>query len=245
MSLLSSLATLSHDQLAATLDKMDDALAKGAIAAIHEEIRQRCAREGQYFLKFVRTRDEADPDCPVKAFPLSLEYVREVWATLEKNNRVIIAKSRQMMMSWIACAFCVWWARFRPNQAIFWQARKDDDANAMVALPGMALGRCQFMEANLPDFLRLPIKPSEGKLVYPNGSFIQALAGGADQIRGRVFSLLIEDEFAHQEEQNGVYTAVVPLIQKGAKVLFISTPNGTDNVFARLWFGEEMNAARA
>ena len=244
MSILNQLSSLTTEQLTDFLEKTDEALQKGAIAAIHEEIRQRCAREGLYWLKFVKTRDEADPENTVKSFPLFLEYVVEIWRTLDESNRVIVAKSRQMMMSWIACAFCVWWARFKPNQAVFFQSQKDDDANAMVALPGMALGRCQFIEVNLPDFLRLPCKFSEGKVVYPNGSFIQALAGGADQIRGRVFSLLVEDEFAYQEEQRGVYTAVAPLIQKGARILIISTPNGTDNEYARLWFGEDMSTRR-
>ena len=73
---------------------------------------------------------------------------------------------------------------------------------------------------------------------YPhNGSMIQALSGGADQIRGTTPSLLIEDEFAHQEDQPGVYTAVAPLIQKKAKLVFASTPNGASNTFATLYHG--------
>lgn len=241
MSLLDSLRDLTPAQLDQALARMDDTLAHGVLVSLQEDLKLRCAQDGLYFLRFAKTRDEADPQCPVKPFPLGLEYVPLIWSALVSHNRTIIAKSRQMLASWILCAFCVWWARFRPNQAIFWQSQKDDDSNAMIALPGAAFGRCQFIEANLPPFLQQPIKTSEGKIIYPNGSFIQALAGGADQVRGRVFSILVEDEFAHQMEQGGVYTAVAPLIQKGAKVVFVSTPNGADNVYAQLWFGNELD----
>ena len=143
-----------------------------------------------------------------------------------------------MMVSWEVVAFCVWWARFKPNQVILWQTKAWEDAVRMVAMPeGGFEGRAQFIESHLPDWLRLPAKISEGRIQYPNGSMIQALAGGADKVRGLVPSVFVGDEFAHQEEQDGVYTAVAPLMQKGAKVVFVSTPNGASNVFATLYHG--------
>ena len=39
------------------------------------------------------------------------------------------------------------------------------------------------------------------------------------------------------EDQEGVYLSVAPVVQKGAKAFFVSTPNGTSNQFATLYHG--------
>ena len=115
----------------------------------------------------------------------------------------------------------------------------------MVAMPeGGFEGRCQFIESHLPDWLKVPHKISEGRIQYGNGSLIQGLAGGGDKIRGKVASLIVEDESAFQEDQQGVFTAVMPLVQNGAKVVFVSTPNG-ENFFSTIFFGYELRRGDA
>ena len=210
----------------------------GGTQALVGMLRDACARDGLFWLKFVLTRDEADPRHSVKPFPLHLDYLRELWDVFLGRPLVVVAKSRQMLVSWVVAAFCVWTARSKPHQAIYWQAQKDKDAIAMVSLPkGGVQGRCQFIETHLPTWLQEPVETLSGRLVYPNGSFIEALAGGADQIRGKVFSVYVGDEFAHQDDQSGVYTSVAPLIQKGSKAILVSTPNGSQNLFATLYHG--------
>ena len=206
---------------------------------------EQSAQDGLFWLRFVKTRDEADPTQTVKAFPLHLQYLHILWKTLATQPRLVIAKSRQMLVSWVAAAFCCWTARFTPNQAVYYQAQQFDDAAGMIALAeGGYTGRCQFIEEHLPPWMQLDVKFTEGRAQYPNGSMIQALAGGADKIRGRVVSLYIADEFSRQEDQQGVYAAIAPLMQKGARVAFISTPNGLDNHFSVLFHGRPMLGAR-
>jgi phage FluMu gp28-like protein len=106
------------------------------------------------------------------------------------------------------------------------------------------MGRCQFMESHLPKWLQQDIKPQEGLISYPNGSFIQAVAGGADQIRGKVGSVIVEDEFAKQEEAAGVYQTIAPLLQKGSRCIVIGTPNGTNNTFATIYHGRPVGVER-
>ena len=204
--------------------------------------RDRSQADGLFWLRFVVTRDEADPEHTVKPFPLHRDYIPGLWAEFTTKPLVVVAKSRQMLVSWIVAAYCVWVARSRPHQAVYWQAQKAEDANAMVSLPkGGVQGRCQFIESHLPAWLRQPVEAQSGRLVYPNGSFIEALAGGANQVRGKVFSVYVGDEFAHQEDQRGVYTSVAPLIQKGSRAILVSTPNGSDNLFSVLYHGRSVS----
>jgi hypothetical protein len=157
---------------------------------------------------------------------------------LTEHQVAVIAKSRQMLVSWIIACFCVHWARYRPNQAIYVQMQGWPDAVAMTCMPaGGYEGRMQFIETHLPPWMRMNFKASEGRMAYPNGSIIQALAGGANQIRSKTYSLYVGDEFAFCEEQDKIWTAVAPLIQKGSKAIIVSTPNGVDNQFATLWHG--------
>lgn len=215
--------------------------AKALLDGISREVLEKSAKDGEFWLKWVNTRDEADAERSIKPFPTHLEYIRELWKIWASQQCTVVAKSRQMLVSWVAAAFCVWWARFKPNQAVYWQTQQWKDALAMIATPeGAAAGRCQFIESNLPGWMRQKVKYQEGLMTYGNGSFIQALAGGADQIRGKVASVIVQDEFAHQQEASGVYTTIAPLIQKGMKLIVISTPNGTANTFSTLYHGRNV-----
>jgi phage FluMu gp28-like protein len=203
--------------------------------------RYHCEHDGLFWLKYVVTRDEADPNHAVKPFPLGKEYIRQLWWVLDHAKFAVVAKSRQMMVSWCVAAHAVWWARFKANQAVYYQTKSFEDAMAMVAMPeGGFEGRCQFIESHLPDWLQTKCKISEGRIQYPNGSIIQALAGGADKIRGKTASRIFQDEFAFADDQDGVYSAVAPLRQNGAAVFFISTPNGSSNLFATLYHGRDV-----
>lgn len=236
-----------------TLERILPLIARGALTeaqatdlqwSLTRELNKRCAEDGLFWLTFVQTRDEADVDHAVKPFPVHEAYVRELWAGLVEHQVTVIAKSRQMLVSWVIACFCVWWARFRANQAIYVQMQGWPDAVAMTCMPaGGYEGRMQFIENHLPAWMRLKAKPSEGRLAYPNGSIIQALAGGANQIRSKTYSLYVGDEFAFCEEQDKIWTAVAPLIQKGSKAIIVSTPNGVDNQFATLWHGYPVGQA--
>lgn len=240
----------AHDEILAQLlaqpDKLKKVLATLGDDDAQQLLRDLCAKDGLFWLTFVNTRDEADTEHSVKPFPVHLEYVRELWGILAEKQTICIAKSRQMLVSWIIAAFAVWLGRFHQHKGIYWQSQQWRDAVAMVCMPsGGFQGRAQFIEQNLPPWLRLPVKESEGRLQYPNGSIIEALSGGPDQVRGKTISLYIGDEFAYQTDQEGVYKAVSPLIQKGAKAFFVSTPNGSSNQFATLFHGRPVGTEAA
>ena len=206
---------------------------------------RRCEQDGWFWATgFIKTRDEADADSPVKALP-DKPYLREIWTAFDKHQRIVVVKSRQLMLSWLACAYCVWVARFKQNRAVYWQSQKREDACGMVCLPDVEEGgfsaRMQFIERSMPDWMRGTWQEKEGLLVCnESASMIQALAGGSNQIRGKTPSLLVEDEFAFQEEAEGVYQAMAPLLQKQTRFIAISTPNGPSNTFATLVHGRPL-----
>lgn len=238
---------LSQEDARRVLARWDAATAdqqKSLLVAVQAELNDRCSRDGRLWLNLVTTRDEADVKSGgKKSFPTHLPYVMAAWDVIDREQRVVVAKSRQMFVSWILSAYAVWTARYHPNSLVVYQTQKWEDAVAMVATPGSAkesgyAGRMQFIEQHLPSWMRQHILTSEGNIDYPNGSRIMALAGGANQIRGKTATLVIEDEFAFQPEAKGVYTAVAPLIQKGCRFVAVSTPNGAEgNLFYHLYHG--------
>lgn len=212
------------------------------LAAARKLSLQKCQQDGwAWVTQFVLTRDEADQDS-IKQFP-DKPYLRALWQVIHDNQRVVVAKSRQLMVSWLLAAYCVWFARFHDHKLILWQTTKEEDAHAMVCLPGADkdsgyVARMQFIVRHLPDWMRGDWKESEGELsCKTTSSTILALPGGANQVRGKTASLIVEDEYAFQPEQAGVYQAVAPLIQKSTKFIAVSTPNGRANQFADLFFG--------
>lgn len=220
---------------AGELSQSDAAVLFKALAG---EIAARCAEDGLFWAKWVLTRDEADPANSVKPFPLHDPYTKTLWNDWHSHQVTVTAKSRQMFVTWAVCAYMVWTARFRSNSAVYFQTQGWDDACEKTAMAGGGYeGRCQFIENHLPEWMRMDIRVSEGRIVYPNGSIIQALAGGANKVRGKTISLYVGDEFAFQDEQDKVWTALAPLVQKGSKVILVSTPNGTMNQFATLYHG--------
>lgn len=236
--------TLETDlaRLSPHLDLMTEAERQAVAHGLVPQLVQRCADDGRFWLRFVTTRDEADPTAATKPFPLH-PYLLHLWQLMAEHQQVCVAKSRQMMVSWIVAAFAVWTARSKPHQAVYWQSQQYSDAAAMVALAsGPVEGRCQFLESHLDPWLRQSVKATEGLLQYPNGSSIVAVAGGADKVRGKVFSVYIGDEFAYQEDQDGVLTTILPLIQKGSKAILVSTPNGSNNAFCTVYHGRQVAA---
>lgn len=229
------------EALYASADGLDESVQRRLAPSLVQYALDRSKADGRFWLRFVQTRDEADPARSVKPFPVHLPYILQLWDVYHTDPRVVVAKSRQMLVSWVTAAFCDWIARFTPNQAIYWQSQQYDDAAAMISLAeGGYQGRIQFIESMLPEWMRQPIKFSEGRAQYPNGSLVQALAGGADKVRGKVVSVYVGDEFARMEDQAGTYAAVAPLMQKGARAILISTPNGSDNVFCTIYHGMPM-----
>lgn len=195
----------------------------------------RCAEDGWYFVKhLVKTRDEAAAaGASIMPFP-DEPALEAIWNVLEHSpsKLIIIAKSRQIMVSWVTCAFALWRARFFPNRQIVWQTKKEDDAKDMVSYGSDRLdeARMQFIESHLPFFMAKKRRFRDGQIIYDNGSKIVAVPEGGNQVRSKTTSLVVIDEAAFQDQFRSAWTAALPLLNKESRMIAISTANG-ENAF--------------
>jgi len=184
------------------------------------------------FISHVRTKDEHDEICPIKIFPKKT-YTTYLLNMLERKEQsiIFIAKSRQIMLTWLCCVYALWLAKAVPHRLIFLQSKKEEDAANLVFNGGRAgknwdTARISFIEKHLPWWLQCKgIESAYGKLLFPNGSKIVGIPEGADQIRSYTPSLVIADEAAFMPEFGGAFTAMLPIAKQGGQLIAISSAN--------------------
>lgn len=178
----------------------------------------RCGVEPWYFVcNYVRTVRRDEGGSYLESVP-SKDYLRVVLDDFVRYPRVAIAKSRQLMVTWLAMAFCLWWGMFNDNSMIFCQQKKEEDADLEM------VQRCLTIWRNLPVWMRRysPVRYSYGELKFDKTmSLIKAIPSGGDQIRSHNPNVLVSDEIAFQERADESYTNALACCQR---IILISTP---------------------
>jgi len=195
------------------------------------------------FLKYVRTKDEHDGTNPIKALPVdpdtgkTLAYILATFHQLLRNEQLCVPKSRQIMVSWILAIFCCWMARSRKHALILWQSKKEEDSAKMVSMgkDDIDSARITFIETHLQNADETPatwlmdpkIRAGKGafynRVIWKNGSVVEGVAQGGDQVRSRVPTLYINDESAFQDEFGKAYEAAQPAVMGGGKAVYVSS----------------------
>lgn len=221
----------------------------------HEQLDfERCRRDAHYFIfEQVKTKDEHDSTDPVKRFPDHL-YLQALLDTLLVSGRLLaptaakaaldaghselwlqalassgicmVEKSRQVMATWLCCAYLLWRAKFRDHQLLLVQSKKEEDAANLVFNGEAWVSRISFMEVNLPQHLRtvqFPKGASYAQLRFGNGSRIWGIPEGGDIIRSNTASVIFSDEAAFQPEFGNAFTAALPAIKGGGSYVAISS----------------------
>lgn len=217
---------------------------------------EQCRRSAQHFIfdsgKLV-TKDEHDQRNPVKPFPglpyqrafldcllvsgriippENARYALEVGHSIEwlmalfRTARFATEKSRQVMATWLVCAYLLWRAKHMDHQLIILQSKKEEDAANMVFCKEPFVARISFMESHLPKHLRscsFPKAGAFGHLYFPNGSHIWAVPEGGEILRSNTPSVWFSDESAYQPEFGKAYTAALPAITGGGQGILLSS----------------------
>ena len=232
------------------LEKIEKIQASEALQNIEYE---KCRRDPWYWMEnWVFTLDSHDTNNPIKKFPCAdyLKVLTYIWAgpsiypeyetalkeLLSKNemdeiflnwsNLMAVPKSRQMKVSWWACAVYLWNAQFCPGANIFFQSKKEEDADNLIK-------RSKFMYDHQPFFLkRYQVNPGNRgehtycKLEFPEiNSSIKGIPEGGDQIRMHTATGIFADEMAFQPSAEDAFTAAKPTIDGGGRFTAVSTAN--------------------
>jgi len=143
----------------------------------------------------------------------------------------IILKSRQLGISTLCAAFALWQMLFRKDFNVLVIATTQETAKNLVT-------KVRVMYDDLPSWLKSGITSDENNklsLKLSNGSQIRAVSSNENSARSIAASLLILDEFAFIHSDNEIYTAAQQTIATGGNLIVLSTPNGTGNLFYKLW----------
>jgi phage FluMu gp28-like protein len=187
-----------------------------------------------WLLEQVWTIDEASQQ--ELRWPADKIYLLELMDAFERYECLAIPKSRRMMVTWAVAAWAVWRARYHRNNAIFVQSENEDKAAYVIDK------RCAWIEDHLEDSdLRRPYKALHtskgaiGRMAYEGtGSYIWGIPQGGDVIRTYTFTALVMDEVEFQPEGHEALTAALAAVEKGAKLVLISSSNGPRGVLAEI-----------
>jgi hypothetical protein len=187
----------------------------------------------RFVLKHCITIDEHDRVTPFKNFP-EKDYIIEVIRRWHKSDRILIPKSRQMMITWLMMALHLWYA-LSPGQKVLILSKDETTANDLIEK------RVIPMLDKLPPYLQVKYewKPSKGELLFPAlNSEIKAFSSSDRSTRSYTASAFFFDEMAHLDNVEEIWKAIKPTVDGGGKFTGVSTPNGQE-YFYKLLFDKE------
>lgn len=161
-----------------------------------------------------RTIDELDDEKALKPFPVGdFEYIRIYFGLLCRENRINVAKSRQLMFTWATLIYVLWCVLRQPYQRWAWITKKEEDGHAHIE-QRLKDGIWE----NMPEWLtsRYGIKKAKGHFIIdtfdgkPWRSQIVVFPQGADQLRQYTLSGFVVDEAAFQRLLGEMMRGMMP-----------------------------------
>lgn len=156
-----------------------------------------CSEDAWYFISgYCTTNDELDPDNPYKPFP-DKEYLKIACKYILTHDRLIIIKSRQIMISWLLSAIMLWEVLFKEGYKCYFRLINATKTDSKIK------DRIYLMWSKLPDHIKNAIRVNptnrgkhlEGLFVNDSiGSQIISLPQGEDKILGESATRINEDD---------------------------------------------------
>ena len=118
------------------------------------------------FLRLVRVLDPDDGPIAWQPWP-TLLTLAQAWA---RGESTVILKARQLGVSWLVAAYCLWLAMYRPYSKNLVISKSQMDGDEMIT-------RIGFIYDNLPWWARAPVKSrNTSEFSFHGGGEIQVLA---------------------------------------------------------------------
>lgn len=217
-------------------------LARDADAADHWEARERAraTESPDYFVRFYGSvQPEVGPPVPFNLWPEQ----RNALTAFHNERRVIVLKTRQIGMTWLALHYALWLMALNPltpNAKILALSKVGEDARKLLA-------RTRAVNGRLPAYLRRvedrETRESRTNLRLRGRGEMISLTSSPEAARMETATLAILDEFAHVRNRmaEDTWTAVLPTLGREGKAIVVFTGNGPaeapgdGQAAARLW----------
>lgn len=206
-------------------------------SALESEV---CRRDIEHWInKHVWTYDPrlSPSTIPFDLFPIQVDFLKWLQEREDASEGGIVEKSRDMGVTWLACAYAVHGWLYRDGFACGFGSRKLELVDTLDDLDSI-LEKCRFILDNLPKWM-LPKGFSRRnhanhcKIFNPeNGSTITG-EGGDNIGRGGRQSIYFVDESAFLEHPARIESSLSATTECRIDV---STPNGPGNPFAQRRF---------
>ena len=187
----------------------------------------KCYQDATHLAKYVSIKSLKEGSVPFRLYDFQDKTLR----VLDKNNKVIIVKARQMGISTLLALKALHRMLLNENQTVTVFANTQATAIEVVK-------KVKFMYNGLPEWLRslaTPINDNKLELVLSNGSLVKAFTSASESGRSQASNLVIVDEAAFIPDFKDLMTAVLPIISTGGEIVVLSSPNGTGNEFYDMW----------
>ena len=154
---------------------------------------------------------------------------------MRDNRFVIMLASRQCGKTTMMTIYALWNACFNDDQRVLIVANKEGTAIEIFQ-------RVRLAYEELPNWLKPGVKEyGKTSMMLANGSRIGISTTTGTAARGQSVNCLILDELAFIETNlvEPFWKSVYPIISasKKSKIFIASTPNGTENLFHKLYTG--------
>jgi hypothetical protein len=171
-------------------------------------------------------------------------YLRRTTEEWKNNRRLLIAKSRQLMCSWLFCALYLWECLSKPGSYIFFQSKKEEMAG--FDSPLSLLSRVIYMYKQLPKSIQdmYEVKTSKQPPMFKivtNNSTIHAISQDSDSPRTYTSTGILADELAFQENAQEAFTSALPTLGTTGRYTGISSPNGETFFYKSLFDGHKQS----
>lgn len=199
-----------------------------------------CRRNPVYWLeRYAWTSDEHERVEPKKKLihaepwidPATLQPGRELDGSVDdyllylaamwwNEDLLAVPKSRQLRVTHLMVNLHGWLAMMYEGQRVAFQSKKFEDADETL----QRLDKSFSIMREKNPYHNWPVhRYKKGRILFPNGSIIMAVAQGPRVVRQYTFSAIFSDETAFQDEADDAFTAAIPTIEGGGKYTAVSS----------------------